>query len=557
MQAGDFINTLPKLPDPSLMKIWDNAAEKFGIPGNMLTENAGSAIFSKIERFTGNVSDNLYWVFMGGGNNGGDAACVARYLYDHDAYPLVFHLKPLIQLRGAAAWHVNLARENGVKFIELNLENPLDNMTSWLMLQLTSMFPHRPRLIIDGLIGAGFSGELKQEMASIITAINEISDLLHCPIFAIDVPSGLNALTGMPSPVAISAVATITLAAAKPGLVMSDARAWCGDVYVESIGFPKAIESECPTFFRLLDGTSLLGAAPLPENSYKNIFGHLYVIGGSAEFTGAAHLACASALRTGAGLITACAPPLCLGNIKNGWPEIMTLPLGEDYKWPGTLSENIKVTLKKANALVVGPGLGRGQDSADFLQKIVTLPDRPPTVFDADALIILAANPELFKYITEKDILTPHPGEAAALLNCSGKDIQRDRRESLRKLLELTPATVILKGANTILGQSGETWLLCPYDIPQLAIGGAGDVLAGCAGCMLMHPNFAEQSSLAPAAMAVITHAMAGFRLAQSYPDRGATASELANSISTISEFLSAYAEKDPPGRTSPWPLLD
>ena len=161
----------------------------------------------------------------------------------------------------------------------------------------------------------------------------------------------------------------------------------------------------------------------------------------------------------------------------------MTLPLGEsERQWPARLPQNFVELAQRCAALVVGPGMGRGQDAAAFVEALLALGHRPPTVFDADALVLLAGRQGLLDRITADDILTPHPGEAATLLGCSAADVQADRQGALERLRNLCRGVIILKGAASLIGQADAPTLLCPYDVPQLAVGGSGDVLAGCAG---------------------------------------------------------------------------
>lgn len=541
-----FISRLPKLPMPAQMRQWDTAAVKFGIPENMLMENAGRALCAALLKIVPQIRDKAILLFMGGGNNGGDAACMARHLLDAGARPLVCHIVEPDKLRGAAAWHTRLAMADGVPFhqIDLSVSENFAHPGS----RILDLSPEKPVAIVDGILGTGFHGELGADFIRLITAINDASHLFGCPVLAIDTPSGLDSATGTPSPVAIKATTTITLGAAKPGLVLPQARKWTGSVYVRPIGLPAITEKEQCAEWRLLDGRALLCGHTLPQNSYKNIYGHIFVIGGSQGMEGAAHLACAAALRSGCGLVTATAPASSLTGIKNSWPEIMTRAIGDDELWPQSPDLS---SLSTATALVVGPGLGRGRDSAEFLSALLHVEHRPPAVFDADALMLIAKERSLLGCLTERDILTPHPGEAAALLLGTPGSVQQNRRDSLLRLTDLSPAAVALKGSATLIGQRGQPCLVCPYDIPQLAIAGAGDVLSGCAGAMLVAENY---DALAAAAMAVLLHAMTGLILAREYPNRGALASDLADALPRVKKFIQYEYGLASDAGLAPWP---
>lgn len=546
-----FIDGLPKLPDPQVMKIWDQTAIEFGLPEELLMENAGNAVMEVIASLYPDIRQRNIWIFMGSGNNGGDAACIARKLMDKGALPVVFHTAPLTKIKGAAAKHVMLAQKDKVPFIPL-IEQEQPEARGLLEI-LFHNSASAPLFILDGLLGTGFSGQLKSGVDALVQAINKISAFYEIPVLAIDIPSGLNGTTGKPQPHAIKARHTVTLACAKPGLVLSCAKEWTGEVFVQPIGFPAAIESELPASLRLLDGYAMLDACNLVSNSYKNVYGHVLVIGGSQGHEGAAHLACVAALRSGAGLVTACAQDASAPIIKADWSEIMTMNVGRI--WPETLARELEEGITQADALVIGPGFGTDANSLDFFKAVLQLKDRPRAVIDADALTLLARDKALFAHIGEEDILTPHPGEAGRLLGISPKEVQNNRQSALEQLLALAPCVFILKGANTLLGQQGEPFLLCPFDIPQMAIGGAGDVLAGCAGAFLADRSArTEANTLAVAAKAVITHVMAGLMLGQRFSNRGMLASELADALARSRQF--AQDEQKRNFRIAPWPSL-
>lgn len=545
-----FLAALPKLPDSTEMRAWDKAAIDFGIPENMLMENAGHAIYGTLSDYLGDHDGKRVWLFMGGGNNGGDAACLARLLLDAGSLVTVFCAKPLPELKGAAAFHAGLAQKAGVKFVDL-APGSLGNAAA-LAFALAAGQSCLPELIVDGLLGTGFAGELRPDLADLIAGINFLARLKPAPVLAIDIPSGLNALSGRPQPAAIKASLTVALACAKPGLLLPWARAYTGAVVCRPIGIPRRIADQCQTGMRLLAGEALTGLPPLPQESYKNIYGHVLVIGGANGYAGACHLACQGALRMGAGLVTACAPGRNLADIRMGLPEIMTVTAPDTADWPQEPGPQIRQAISRASALVIGPGMGRSEAAAAFLAAVLKSPDRPPAVIDADALFALARRRELLQLLTDQDILTPHPGEAALLLNTAAGAIQADRLKAVKALAGLAPAAAALKGAGTLLTQAGQPILLCPYDIPGLAIGGAGDTLAGCIGAVLASRQYAADCALARAAIGVITHAMAGLALESKYAGRGFTASELANALPFAAEFVKKQPK--PCAGQMPWP---
>lgn len=538
---GEFCRLLSPLPLPEEMRHWDAEAENFGLSTAMLMENAGRVICDVLLRHCPHVEGAAVWLLMGSGNNGGDAACVARLLADRGARPLLFHARPLDAVSGESALHLSMARANGVRVAPLAelpaamsacLGEPAEEGRDATTAAAAESGP--PRIIVDGLLGTGFSGALRPDAHAAIERVNALSRRIPgCFVLAVDIPSGLDAVSGLPSPVAVRAHATVTLAAAKPGLVLPCAQPWVGALHVGDIGIPAAVRHRRPVRQYLLDGRALRDLPEPSPEAYKNSFGHVLVLGGAPGLSGAGHLAAAAALRAGAGLVSAAAPESALAAIKSGWPEIMTLALGEvgAVRWPASLPKSLRELLCRCQALAVGPGMGRGEDAAAFLAALLELPDRSPAVLDADALILLSRNRALLSRLTSADILTPHPGEAAALLAADARRVQAERPAALARLCELSPAAVVLKGAGTLVGQAGKPAFISPYAIPALAMGGSGDVLAGCIAALLAQTGAQRRDALRVAATGVALHAMAGRICARAFPLRGARASELADAL--------------------------
>lgn len=537
----------PPLALPEELRAWDRDAAALGLPEILLMENAARAALHILRRHCPNLAGKSIWLFMGSGNNGGDAACLARHLLDAHARPLVLHAKALSHSKGACARHVAIARAAGVPLF------PLRQTRGTWRLPTDSL----PDIIVDGIMGTGFSGVLRPETLTLIESVNRLAS--QRPVLALDIPSGLNARTGLPQPEAVRATVTASFAAGKPGLALPCARPWVGQVHVCDIGIPTIVRHKTPGSAYLIDGRCIarLGSpASLPENSFKNVFGHVLVLGGAPGYGGAAHLSARAALRAGAGLVTAAAPAAAVNDIKCGWPEIMTLGLeNTDHAWPESISAPLAALLQHCDALVVGPGLSRGKDAAAFLRALLDL-HRPPTVFDADALAVMSQQRDLLNAIREEDILTPHPGEAAMLLGCSAQKVQGDRWAALDGLCSLSRGVNILKGAGTLVRQKRGPIGICPYDVPQLAVGGSGDVLAGCIGGLLAskpdirHADRAEHApaqgpSLITAGLGVALHALAGRSLADRWPVRGNTATAIADALPHVLQNISQDQEDD------------
>lgn len=594
------------LPSPAEMSRWDRAAIDMGIPEPLLMENAArealhvllqvmahkASAYTHARTSPATLHDARVLLFMGSGNNGGDAACLARHLHDAGADVLVLHTRPLRACKGT---HIRLARQCGVPFAPASGWPARYRDTRWDPLwcpeetdATSSPLPLRaggPDIVVDGLLGTGFSGTLRAEERRLVARINAFSGqtapLCHRTfILALDIPSGLNGMTGRPCPVAVRAHATVSFEAAKPGLLLPEAAPFVGQLHVRPIGIPRVIREQYPASYRLIDREA---AALLPVPAlhwHKGIAGSVLIIGGTiggtgngtgetlsshdsplrdGGLTGAPHLAARAALRSGAGLVSVAAPSALCAAIKADCPDIMTRPLGAPgtTHWSPALLAELLPFLQRCDAVVIGPGIGREQDTIAFVLAFLALPNRPATVIDADALHALATAPHLLRHLTPTDILTPHPGEAAAILeqvnveisqfqrchseNTLGKNtaqVQADRFAALDALTKLSPAVWILKGAGTLVGSPNCPVFISPHAVPTLAVGGSGDVLAGCIGTLLAQlPKQARQlekplsETHLAACLGVLVHTEAGRLLASTFPMRGNTASDIADAL--------------------------
>lgn len=574
------------LPSPAEMSCWDRAAIEMGLPEPLLMENAArealhvllhvvahkTLSFARTSDSSGTLHGTRILLFMGSGNNGGDAACLARHLHDAGADVLVLHARPLRACKGTTARHVRLARRCGVTFAPASGWPDSYRDTHWDPLwcpeaddgnpPASSFIPLRaggPDIVIDGLLGTGFSGTLRSEERRLVTRINAFSGqttpLCHRAfILALDIPSGLNGLTGRPCPIAVRAHATVSFEAAKPGLILPEAAPFVGQLHVRPIGIPRVIREQHPASYRLIDReAAVLLPVPTPH-WHKGTAGNVLIIGGTngtsssheqsslsdGGLTGAPHLAARAALRSGAGLVRVAGPSGLCADIKAHCPDIMTCPLGAPgiQHWSPALLPELLPFLQRCDAVVIGPGIGREPDTVAFVLAFLALPNRPATVIDADALHALATAPHLLRHLAPTDILTPHPGEAAAILGEPVAQVQADRFAALDALTKLSPAVWILKGAGTLVGSTDCPVFISPHAVPNLAVGGSGDVLAGCIGTLLAQftkqtrqsEKLMPESQLA-ACLGVLVHAEAGHLLARTFPLRGNTASDIADAL--------------------------
>ena len=389
-------------------------------------------------------------VLAGPGNNGGDALDCAARLADSGAAVHVVLLAAPERLTADASAALQRARASGALFSA----------------QLPS---ERWSLVVDGLFGIGLQRALEGAARALVETINA----LDCTVLALDVPSGLNADTGNivgENGIALRASHTITFIGDKPGLHTADGRDYAGEVSVAALGLDMQQFAESP--IQRSEVALFRNAAQLRrQNSHKGSYGDVTVVGGASGMTGAVLLAARSALYCGAGKVFAAfvGPALALDSEH---PELMCRAAAE---------------IDFANGvLVIGPGMGAAQAAREALLR--ALQGNAPLVLDADALNLIAVEPDLKKNLAHHRnavLLTPHPLEAARLLGCSTAAVQADRLAAATELAQQCNATVILKGSGSVIASPDGTLVINPTGNPALATGGTGDVLAGVCGALL------------------------------------------------------------------------
>lgn len=522
------------LPTPAEMAAWDRSAiQDLGIPPELLMENAGGAALDVLRTAYGPLAGTKVLLIAGGGNNGGDAFVVARRLLDRGAEALVLHTHGKSTYSAEARLHWNIAERAGVPFHRLPLDRP--ERVEQLLDRAISNFGV-PDILVDGLFGTGFSGELRPGAKELVQAMNDLAEA--CFVLALDTPSGLDGHTGQPRPEAVRADATVCFHAAKLGTALPHAATYTGDLYVRDIGIPLTVMNALPPGQFIMDDSLLELLKPPAQELHKGRAGHVLVLGGSEGLTGAAQLAALGALRAGAGLVTVGCPRGVLAEVKAGFPDFMALPLGPEgaRTWSPDCMPDLLPALGRYDGVVLGPGLGRGTGAAEFVALFPSAFAQahakgwaPPCVYDADALYHLAMAPALLASLPPSSVLTPHPGEMARLLGLGMGELQADRVAAARRFLSLHPQILVLKGAGTLVGQ-GKELHLCPIAAPNLAVGGSGDVLAGLMAALLARGI----PPLQAACLGVYWHGISGLSLAEEFPGRGNLASEIANALPSI-----------------------
>ncbi len=468
-----------------LRKAEAEAAKDTGLSLFTLMQRAGAAAF-QLARTT--FPEATEWlVLCGHGNNGGDGYEVAR-------------------LAKLAGLNVTLLAVGSEKPLPAEAEQARNG---WLSAggeigDIASAWPEGCGLIIDGLLGSGLSSAPREPVASYIKAINQHS----APVLSLDIPSGLAAETGTAAGEVVRAALTVTFIALKPGLLTGQARDYVGELHYDALGLQSWLSGHLPLLQRLDAGRLSQWLHPRRPCSHKGEHGHLLVIGGDTGYAGAIRMAAESALRTGAGMVRVLTHKEHIGPLLTARPELMVQELSE---------ESIKAGLEWASAVVIGPGLGQN-DWGKSAFEMISESDKP-ALWDADALNMLAKAPEK----RQNRVLTPHPGEAARLLDCSVKDIESDRLLSLHRLVQRYGGVVVLKGAGTLIGSQEGQIALADVGNAGMATGGMGDILSGIIGGLL-----AQKLSFYDAACAgTVVHGAAADIIAQRQGTRGMLATDL------------------------------
>ncbi|HEV3320694.1 MAG TPA: NAD(P)H-hydrate dehydratase [Solirubrobacteraceae bacterium] len=504
------------LPDAEAMRAIDRwAIDEQRVPSLDLMERAGIGVARAAEQL---APDGLVAVLCGRGNNGGDGLVAARLLRDAGREVDVLTAGPAEELKGDA--RENLLRLPGAPPVQMDFASAASSASlgsagagassaiDGPSAAAGATFLRRPAAVIDALLGTGFAGEPRGAIAEAIDAANACG----APVVSVDVPSGVDASTGVVCARAVRAAITVTFHAAKPGLWIHPGKAHAGEVRTLDIRIPRGAPTgagigliESPVLFLLPSR----GAA-----STKFSSGHVLVAGGSRGLTGAPRMAAHAAMRAGAGYVTACVSASAQAILATGGlPELMTHGLPDE---DGSLTvagvEAVLEAARRGGALALGPGLGRGPGAFAFARELARRAP-VPTVIDADGLNAHAGRLGELSRREAPTVLTPHAGELGRLLELPSEEVERERLRHVRAAAELSQAVVVLKGDDTLVADPTGSGVVAVSagGSPALATAGTGDVLTGVIAALLAQglPAFTA------AAAGVQLHAAAGRLAAQ------------------------------------------
>ncbi len=441
------------------------AIERAGIPGAVLMENAGRAVFEVIRERYGPLRNLQISVCAGLGNNGGDGFVAARHLQLAGAVVTLRIAGDPGSLKGEAAVQYGLVR--GVPERCSEIDNHSD-------------------LKVDALLGTGSSGAPREKYAEAIRWMNETPG----PTIAVDIPSGIDSDNGAAPGEAVRAALTVTFGYPKLGLFMGHGPECANEVIVDEIGFDWN-SLDCRTLYRWLRRDELSALLPArPRDGHKGLFGHVLVVGGSRGMSGAPAMTARAALRSGAGLVTAAVPETIQATVAARSDEVMTIAVSDrDGALRPDAMDAILNAAKRADVLCVGPGVGQSEDANKLVLRLPPASSKP-LVLDADGLNALASEVSALDTRTSPAVLTPHPGECARLLGTDTESVQGDRIGAVRAAAEKFRSIVVLKGAHTLIADGRSTSGEIPISInttgnPGMATGGSGDSLTGIIGALI------------------------------------------------------------------------
>lgn len=503
-----------KLVTVAQMRELEQAAVDAGSSFDQLMEEAGLAVAQEAWMLLGSLEGRHIVALVGPGNNGGDALVAVRHLADWGA---------------DVAAYIPRKRRHPEREQELaEREAPIvageDDPDAGQLDALLSVAD----LVIDGLLGIGQERPIDPD-EPIGVALSHLaaarSRYQPPKLVAVDLPTGINADSGAADALVVEPDLTVTFGLPKIGMYQAPASTLIGRVQVIDIGIPKAAQDAVQ--LELMTARWARDVLPVrPGDGNKGTFGRVLVVGGSKRFAGAPALSATAAYRAGAGLVTVACPEPIQQMLASSLSEATWLPLSatSDGNIPADAVHELRPELDRYSACVIGPGLGDREDTRALVWALLPDFEGRPLVIDADALNALASMDDAADRVPSGAVLTPHPGEMARLLGRTVADIQSRRLEVAQEAARRFHATVVLKGAHTVVADQDGRVHLSSFANPLLATAGSGDVLAG------MIAGYLAQGldSFAAASLGVYLHGMTGEALREEYGDSGLLAGEIA-----------------------------
>jgi len=500
-----------RLVTPLEMMKLEEIANQAGIGYDILMERAGIGLAEHLARIAEEKEHETIVFLCGNGNNAGDCYVAASVL----AKKYTVYVCLLMGIPKTRTAYTKFRMMKNVTVLEKTE-------------QIQEIVQAR-RLIVDGIFGIGFRGELSPA----IKELNKnISDLPEKTCIAVDIPSGGSGLNGAVAEGTLHCDATITFGVAKTGLFLAPLSEYCGPIYLVDIGIPQNAFDTLTYPVTRLTADYIHDYFPRrPANAHKGVFGKLLIVSGSRNMPGAAILASKAALRSGVGLCCLASEESTCRLLVSQSPEAIIQPLSSDKN--GLLTESsvpeILEAAKNASAVLIGCGMGQSASVRQLVNELITKLECP-IILDADGLNAIATNLFILSKAKSKIVLTPHPGEMGRLLNCSVEEVQKERLMAAKRLASRFPNTiVVLKGAGTVIATS-ERAAINSTGNSGMSKGGSGDILAGMIASFIaqgIEPELAAQAG-------VYLHGLAGDCAAAEFTKRSMLPSDLINQLPLV-----------------------
>lgn len=471
------------------MRAIEQAADASGLTYDQMMENAGKSIATAILDFWPDAEGWSVTILAGPGNNGGDGLVVGHYLQDAGAKVSVY----LTKARPEEDEILRRIIRHGCPITVAEKDKGHKALRDLIV---------SADLIVDSIFGTGFKPPIKGDAKKILEFVNTMLEE-HPPapyIVAVDCPSGIDCDTGEISDESLSADLTVTLVAAKPGLLRFPGAEYVGEIVVGDIGIPPSQKEIAAIELEFATREGVRAWLPeRPRDAHKGTFGRVIIVAGSINFPGAASLSALGAYRSGAGLVTVAVPEPIQGFLVPMIPEATWLVLPHEL---GVIADSaadvILEELPNCQAFLLGPGFGQEQATLNFMKRLINpsavakqeigfvrhegVDEKlklPPLVIDADGLKLLVRIPDWEVHLPGQSILTPHPGEMSVMTGVPVAEIQAEREQTALDWAAQWGHVVVLKGAFTVVASPSGKATILPFATSALARAGTGDVLSG------------------------------------------------------------------------------
>lgn len=468
-----------RIVTPEQMRKLEDESERLGVSKKELMENAGKNLAEVIDNYCkGNINSKIVFL-VGTGNNGGDCSVSAGLLAD-----MGYKNISIVPVCGIPKTELAKQMYNRISG-RVNIPEDYNSCIS------------EADVIIDGVFGTGFHGELSKEISDIF-ALNEKAYRI-----AVDIPSGVNGYSGNVSEGTFKADETVTFGFMKSGMSQYPAGDLCGKITVADIGIPEKAVNILKENHILTEREDFRNFPPARISmAHKGTFGKVLIIAGSNLMRGAGFFAVSGALRSGAGLIQLATVGKCIDTVAGLAPEVTFIEISDSNGF--MLFEPEKLDLKKYNAVVIGCGMGVTPETIK-LTKFVVENSEVPVIIDADGINCIASDIDILLKKKTDIILTPHTGEMSRLLKCGINEVTENRFDSAEKLVEQYGVIIVLKGAGTIIADRNH-FAVNSTGNAGMSRGGSGDILAGMIGAVAGQGYNAFESAYIGAYM----HGLAG-----------------------------------------------